>query len=732
MTLRSFSTAALSATLLLALPSTLVGCSKDAATQIVLIVDTDLVIPSEADNIQLVATGPGGMNATTSQVLNGADGELPLVLTLTPAGGQLGPIELTIAATSGGSPVVARQVTTSFLAKQGKTLFVFLRKSCGAVACRGGQTCGNDGACMPTEVDPANLPDFTGSPPENLDAGGIACIATNDVETTCDGVDDDCNGMVDDGDLCPTMSGAPTLGASCMGGACVNTCAAGRGDCDGLYPNGCETDTDNTANHCGMCGNVCDSGACVAGACVGGGFQTSLGTTGSTETLAGMVLDPSGNLFVTGSFEASLDIGGMTFPNLGRYMYLAKYSPTGELLTAKAVGGTGTDTAVDLGVDGDGNITLLANFTGSATFGPDMVDAGPATSQNIVLVRYDNDLGYLGSRSLGSLAVDRAFAMDVMEDGTVTLAGFAGGPISFPSAVVDALFVMRFNVNATGGFDTVWAKAFTSASDASRWRSVTSDSSGNAILVGHHAGDFDLDGRPLSGTGSFVTKLATVDGGVRWVRDFGDSSGTIDQVAADGDDVLVLGSFTGSFNLAGALAPGSLTASSTTADGFVGKLKGAGGDATGGELIWQRSISSPQRIVPVGIAMEEPSRVVGVVGFEASAMLLGKSVPGIGDRDALAFHVSQNTAGTNIDSDALPGLRPIGSAGRETTQQMVHRGGRLCIGGLFDSTESIDLLATPGDAPYVPLGPASMIVSSGGRDIFLACFSTGAIPLGGI
>ena len=728
MTSRAVFAVALALTLVLSL----VGCGKDNATQIVLIVDTDLAIPAEADNIQLVATGPGGMNATSSRPLTGAAGELPLVLTLSPGGSELGPIQLTIAATSGGSPVAARQVQTAFLANQGKTLFIFLRKACGLITCGGGQTCGNEGACVATEIDPTTLPDFTGTPPTDLDAGAVACTRSSE---TCNNVDDNCNGAIDDGDLCPTMSGAPTMGASCTGGACVNACATGTGDCDGLYPNGCETDTANSASHCGSCDNVCDSGACVAGTCVGGGFQTSFGTTGSSETLAGLALDPAGNLFVTGSFEAPLVIQGMNFNNLGRSIYLAKYSPTGAFIDAKSLGGTGTDTAIDLGVDSDGNVTVLATFTGTATFGPDIVDAGAAPSQNIVLVRYDNDLAYLGSRAFGSIGVDRAHAMDVMDDGTVTVGGVADGPIAFPTATVDGLFVARFRVNSISGLDTVWATAFGGGVVNANWRDIATDTSGNAVLVGNHSGAATLDGRPLVGTGSFVTQLVGSNGGVRWLRDYGDATGTIASVAMGGDDPLVIGSFTGSFNLAGAAAAGNLTASSPTPDGFIGKLSASVGTSTmmpGGDLVWQRAIGSTRPITAAGIAMEAPTRVVGVLGFEASAMLLGKSAPGIGNRDILAFHVTENATGSDINGSALPGLRPIGSAGLETPQHIAHRGGRLCIGGTFDATTPIDLLAAPDATPYPALGPASMIVSGGGNDIFLACFSTGAIYLGGI
>ena len=46
-------------------------------------------------------------------------------------------------------------------------------------------------------------------------------------------------------------------------------CATGRGDCDGVAANGCETDLTATENHCGACGTSCGPGAhrCCRGVC---------------------------------------------------------------------------------------------------------------------------------------------------------------------------------------------------------------------------------------------------------------------------------------------------------------------------------------------------------------------------------------------------------------------------------------------------------------------------------
>lgn len=92
----------------------------------------------------------------------------------------------------------------------------------------------------------------------------------------CDGVDG--NGCETDlrtlencaqcGKPCETTGGEPT----CVTGQCaVDTCDAGRADCNGDAADGCETDLGSLGN-CGACNRLCSppnaAGACVGGACI--------------------------------------------------------------------------------------------------------------------------------------------------------------------------------------------------------------------------------------------------------------------------------------------------------------------------------------------------------------------------------------------------------------------------------------------------------------------------------
>ncbi len=83
-------------------------------------------------------------------------------------------------------------------------------------------------------------------------------------ESTCDGLDNDCDGSVDEGDpstLCPPPANAATT--ACSGNCVINSCDSGYYDIDGNYDTGCECADDIFAgnNSCNVSvhfGNLAD------------------------------------------------------------------------------------------------------------------------------------------------------------------------------------------------------------------------------------------------------------------------------------------------------------------------------------------------------------------------------------------------------------------------------------------------------------------------------------------
>jgi hypothetical protein len=128
---------------------------------------------------------------------------------------------------------------------------------------------------------------------DNLDINGCeyACAVTPPIAEVCNGVDDNCNGQINENN----PGGGMPCESSCPGGVCKGECTPGTtlcagsalicipgagptielcdskdNDCDGVVDNG--FDVDNDPLNCGACGSVCmvsnAIGGCQMGGCV--------------------------------------------------------------------------------------------------------------------------------------------------------------------------------------------------------------------------------------------------------------------------------------------------------------------------------------------------------------------------------------------------------------------------------------------------------------------------------
>lgn len=106
----------------------------------------------------------------------------------------------------------------------------------------------------------------------------------------CDGIDDDCNGVVDDFATLVCADGS-TL-ASCVSGGCaIEECEQNKGNCNALASDGCERDLTSDLANCGACGRsctstgahrlaLCDLGHCSSGCEAGFGDCNGVTTDG--------------------------------------------------------------------------------------------------------------------------------------------------------------------------------------------------------------------------------------------------------------------------------------------------------------------------------------------------------------------------------------------------------------------------------------------------------------------
>lgn len=153
------------------------ACSVDQATEIMLVVDSDLPVPDRIDEIRLAITTASSSNEGSYRLaptpVIGTE-QLPLSLGLVPSGRKDGLFRVVAEGRKAGAPVVSQSASSAFLPNQKRILTLRLDRLCAAVPCPPGQTCRADAtrdACVREDVDPLSLPrvEDGGLPPPRAD-----------------------------------------------------------------------------------------------------------------------------------------------------------------------------------------------------------------------------------------------------------------------------------------------------------------------------------------------------------------------------------------------------------------------------------------------------------------------------------------------------------------------------------------------------------------------------------
>lgn len=283
---------------------------------------------------------------------------LPASFTLTPLDGEPRNQEVTLVldATTrtfaGATLNWQRTARFQFIPQRPSVLRIYLSSQCAAPAtgCRSvpplqctistlciesGQTCGNEGSCVPAEVVPQpadedgavsvdDVPtdiaavdatrDAERDGDRGSDSGVVAMDAANDMDAADSASAEDAVSSMDAVDVAsddrpnvdvPTVDNPTPCGGPCppransLGMCVLNTCQYGCNtnfaDCDRSPMNGCEVDL-STQSNCGTCGNTCSAPTPLC-ANPGGGYRCTNGCQpGETQcgmTCANLMSDPS-------------------------------------------------------------------------------------------------------------------------------------------------------------------------------------------------------------------------------------------------------------------------------------------------------------------------------------------------------------------------------------------------------------------------------------------------------
>lgn len=254
-------------------------------------------------------------------------------------------------------------------------------------------------------------------------------------------------------------------------------------------------------------------------------------------------------------------------------------------------GGSLSDKATAIAVDGEGNSYITGYFNESATFGSINIPFTNPSSKEAFIAKLDPQGNYIWVRWGTNYYDDRGLGLCLDQQSNVYITGTCWGGVTFGSlsaynstGYTDQIFVLK--LDADGNF--IWLKNagndgnFGYPYDDDHGFDVASDSQGNIYVTGFISNNdfmvqqamFDGISIPLNPGDSlgFIGKLSN-DGVWQWVETFGAVDAQRDhRIATDNDDnVYVVGGFSGIQNF----GPFQLTSAGET-DVFVVKYDPSG------------------------------------------------------------------------------------------------------------------------------------------------------------
>ena len=195
--------------------------------------------------------------------------------------------------------------------------------------------------------------------------------------------------------------------------------------------------------------------------------------------------DSFGNFIVTGSFYNTVTFGSTTFSaTSGQHSYVTKLDDSGNFVWTKSISSTGRIFSYSVDTDPQGNIYVVGNFNGTATFGTttlvseDNQGSGSITTSFITKLNAQGDFQWAKKiEKLGSLRI----CVD-SENHLLFLSRFSGNINVDNVSVVGYEDFLILKLNSNDG-SAIFGKVITDTGDGSFFKpSLITDSANNIYL----------------------------------------------------------------------------------------------------------------------------------------------------------------------------------------------------------------------------------------------------------
>lgn len=416
-------------------------------------------------------------------------------------------------------------------------------------------------------------------------------------------------------------------------------------------------------------------------------WSQMLGGTLADET-SSVAVDPSGNVYIVGSFKDKVPFSSNTLVSSGDYdVFLVSFDPSGAPRSwHKTFGGTDVDKGQRVVTDKSGNVIITGSYTGKVSFGGNPLPTS-SSGVNAFVASYDSNGNHRWSKGFveaqgKDVTVDGARNVYVTGDFSGT-SDFGDGVVTSSLASID-IFVASYDPTGTHRWSAVFG-----ADGIDGGLGVAVDGKLNTYVVGQFQLTVDFGGGALSSNGildAFVLGLDTV-GKYRWAKQIGGTG--IDfglEAAVDGQgNVYAVGSFKGTVTI-----DGTTLKSNGDSDTFVSSYTSSGAHR------WSAGIGGPGSDRALDVTVDHLGNTKAAGQCEAGFTVGGKTICNAGSSDILVFAL--DPAGAHLWSTSY------GGPGIDLGLGIAASGPDLFVAGIFRQT--VDF----GGGP---------VTSKGGDDAFL-------------
>ncbi|MDP4268259.1 MAG: hypothetical protein Q8880_12600, partial [Bacteroidota bacterium] len=239
-----------------------------------------------------------------------------------------------------------------------------------------------------------------------------------------------------------------------------------------------------------------------------GVLQWAIKSGGSSDDEAkSITTDVYGNVIITGYFNGTASFGSTSLTSSGSSdIFIAKYNNSGILLWAVKAGGSEYDASSAITTDVSGNIYVTGSFQGSVNFGATTLNS---STGNEFVVKY-NDAGicqWALNFYSGNSKVKQAITTD-MSGNIYISGGFSNtatfGSLTLTSAGESDVFIVKYN---SAGLVQWGVKA--GGTEYEGANNITCDTYGNIYVTGSFQGSANFGSTTLVSSGDddvFITK----------------------------------------------------------------------------------------------------------------------------------------------------------------------------------------------------------------------------------